>query len=54
MLERIALNNSSFAYAMIFEAIVSIMLISPFGFYLMGAIDRILNKFGKRALTNDA
>ncbi|HHW61267.1 MAG TPA: accessory gene regulator B family protein [Syntrophomonadaceae bacterium] len=47
-------NNDSLASAMFLGAIVSIMLISPLGFYLMGTIDRILNKFGRRVLTHDA
>ncbi|HBQ85641.1 MAG TPA: hypothetical protein DD811_04040 [Syntrophomonas sp.] len=47
-------NNHSLAFAMVLGAIVSIMLISPLGFYLMGAIDGILNKFGKGVLTHDA
>lgn len=40
-------GNNPIAFAMVLGAIVSAILISPFGFYLMGVIDRMLNRFGK-------
>jgi accessory gene regulator B len=40
------------ALAMIAGAIISAVLISPPGFYLMGFIDRILNNFGKGVINS--
>lgn len=40
-------NKDSIAFSMILGAIVSTLLISPLGFYLMGIIDRALNQIRK-------
>lgn len=40
-------DHNDLALAMILGSIVTMVLISPFGFYLMGFIDRMLNNIGK-------
>lgn len=45
-------NHNTLAFAMLMGAIVSTVLISPLGFYLMGFIDRILNNLGKGVITS--
>ena len=45
-------GHNDLALAMIAGAIISAVLISPPGFYLMGFIDRILNNFGKGVINS--
>lgn len=54
ILALIYFDKNSIALSMVLGAIVSILLISPLGFYLMGVIDRTLNQIRKGVQINDA
>lgn len=45
-------NQNTLALSMVLGGMVSTVLMSPSGFYLMGLIDRILNNFGKEVINS--
>lgn len=47
-------HHDAIALAMIIGAIVSFALITPAGFYIMGAIDREMNKYERGVIIHDA